>query len=119
MSYETFEAMIDEQYAVARRIMVDRQRKYGPHNVTRHGLLGIAVRLADKLARLDRAVIEGRGGDAADESVADTLYDVANYAIIGRCLMNGDWSAAGCPPLAEEAEKVTPLRVVPWNVPEQ
>lgn len=42
---------------------------------------GIMVRMGDKWARLSR-LMAGHGAQVADESVADTLQDLANYCAI-------------------------------------
>lgn len=77
-----FDAHQDE----ARLIMVARQHKYGPHNISAMGFDGVIVRMNDKFARL-------RQGLAAhgDETAADTLYDIANYALIGLMVHEGSW----------------------------
>jgi hypothetical protein len=49
------------------------------------GTLGIVVRMSDKFARIKTALVEKRGLEVSDESVEDTLIDLANYAII--CLL--------------------------------
>ena len=92
-----------EFYVRAERIMQDRQAKYGPGNVTSQGLYGIATRLsADKVARLMKAlngrVVEGRvildpvPDDFSDESFDDTLFDIANYALIAWMLRHDYWT---------------------------
>lgn len=43
-----FDAHQDE----ARLIMVERQHKYGPHNISAMGFDGVMVRMNDKFARL-------------------------------------------------------------------
>lgn len=80
-----FDAHQDE----ARAIMVSRQHKYGPHNISAMGFDGVIVRMNDKFARL-------RNGLAAhgDETVADTLYDLANYSLIALMVYEGSWPKA-------------------------
>lgn len=97
----TWDDALDVFYAEARRIMVDRQAKYGPANVTAQGLYGIATRLsADKVARLMKSlngrVVSGQVildeiDEHADESFDDTLMDIANYALIAWMLRHGYW----------------------------
>lgn len=79
----------DAHQDAARLIMVERQHKYGPHNISAMGFDGVIVRMNDKFARL-------RNGLAAhgDESVADTLYDLANYSIIALMVYEGSWPKA-------------------------
>ncbi len=98
---QTWDDAVDEFYALARAIMLDRQAKYGPSNVTAQGLYGIAIRLsADKVARLMKSlngrVVEGRVvldeiPEHADESFDDTLMDIANYALIAWMLRHDYW----------------------------
>ena len=88
---ETFEDALDTILAEMRAVMIERQLKYGPTNIQDCGKPGIAVRLSDKAARLRHAWLNGRGVDAPDESVEDTLIDAANYAVIGLLLRRGWW----------------------------
>lgn len=50
-------------------------------NFRRHGLLGMAVRLDDKMARLNNFVKRGVL-NVVDESLDDTLCDIINYAVL-------------------------------------
>ena len=83
--------------------MLDRQKKYGAGNVTAQGLYGIATRLsADKVARLMKAlngkVVEGKvvldplSDEFTDESLDDTLMDIANYSLIAWMLRHDYWT---------------------------
>jgi hypothetical protein len=49
------------------------------------GEVGIVVRMSDKFARIKTALVEKRDFEVADETIEDTLLDLANYAII--CLL--------------------------------
>jgi len=80
-----FDAHQDE----ARLIMVERQHKYGPHNISAMGFDGVMVRMNDKFARLRQGL-----ATHGDESVADTLYDLANYALIALMVYEGTWPKA-------------------------
>lgn len=52
-------------------------------NFRTFGLLGIVVRMSDKIARLHSLVERGLGNNAVkDESYRDTLLDLINYAVI-------------------------------------
>ena len=95
----TFEGMMDQYSQEALVLMVSRHRKYGAGNIGRHGLLGVTVRLHDKIERLNNMVIDGNGGDSADESIRDTLLDIANYGLIGLACLDGKWTRNYCPPL--------------------
>ncbi|GIG61156.1 hypothetical protein Lfu02_55280 [Longispora fulva] len=88
--------------AEAAEIFRDRQTKYGPSNIaTSYGgaMNGLIVRMGDKMARLRNLHQNGRGRDAPDESVTDTLNDLANYALIARMVLEGQW-----PGVDEDAE---------------
>jgi hypothetical protein len=56
-------------------------------NFRRHGAYGVLVRLDDKYARLESVVKEGRTLQVEDETIYDTLIDIANYAIILRIML--------------------------------
>jgi hypothetical protein len=71
-------------------IFAQRQEKYGKGNISRFGLIGTIIRMHDKMERLIQ-LTEGAGGDAVDESVEDTLMDLANYALIGLMCHKGIW----------------------------
>lgn len=43
---------------------------------------GILVRMTDKMARCSNLLKEGKTNQVKDESVDDTLVDLANYAVI-------------------------------------
>jgi len=102
LSPKTWDDAVERFYADANSIMVDRQAKYGPANVIKQGLYGICTRLAaDKVERLMKSlngkVVSGQVvlDDIAvheDESFEDTLFDIANYALIAWMLRKGYWS---------------------------
>lgn len=79
----------DAHQDTAREIMVNRQHKYGPHNISAMGFDGVMVRMNDKFARLRQGL-----ATHGDESVADTLYDLANYALIALMVYEGTWPKA-------------------------
>lgn len=55
------------------------------------GLDGIAIRLLDKVARINSLVRGKEKRQVKDESVRDTLLDVINYAVYGVMLLDGTW----------------------------
>lgn len=71
-------------------LMVRKNRDYGKHNVSKFGLFGILVRASDKLERLITLTKAGREGQN-EESMADTLADLANYGTIGQMLRHDYW----------------------------
>jgi len=97
----SFEQTFADVYHTAFKLLVERQRKYGPENIEQLGLWGVFGRMGDdKIERLRRAfngtikggkieidLSDGHG----DESVDDTLLDIANYALIMYVLKHGLW----------------------------
>lgn len=67
-------------------IMVQRHRKYGPNNIAESGRVGILTRLRDKIARF-----LNQKDDAKDETMNDTLIDLANYGDILALWEWGKW----------------------------
>jgi len=59
-----------------------KRQDYGPNNINRFGLKGVAVRLTDKVERLVHLTWE-QHGTPNYETLADTLIDIAGYAILG------------------------------------
>jgi hypothetical protein len=84
------ERAMADHFERAFEIWKARQRKYGSDNIARRGPAGVMVRLDDKMARLDRA-FAGGASESADETVTDTCYDVANYALIALACHKGEW----------------------------
>lgn len=79
-----------------------KQRSYGPQNIADLGIEGIASRLNDKVKRLINicendgletllTVCPHCGGTLAEETVLDTLMDIADYGIIAMLVLKGLW----------------------------
>ena len=62
-------------------LLVNRQLKYGPHNIQAFGYMGIAIRMADKIARLTNSE-----DDYEDEMYVDAVMDLVGYAAISLML---------------------------------
>ena len=62
-------------------VVIKKNHDYGDNNLLRHGLRGILIRLDDKSARL--ANLLDKAGQVDDETVEDTLKDIAGYAMQG------------------------------------
>ena len=77
----------------AMRVFNERHAKYGADNIAAFGLIGCVVRATDKTERLRRAVT--LGGSFDDETVEDSLIDLANYALIGLACLRGEWPGTG------------------------
>jgi hypothetical protein len=99
----SFQQMFATLFSENQAVMVQRQVKYGKHNVPRYGTHGTIVRMGDKFSRLENML---EGGDrfegSNDESIEDTLIDIANYATILRAQLRGWWTKEHCPDLLPE-----------------
>jgi hypothetical protein len=101
---QDFEEYFTTLYDEAKRILVERQRQYGPANIESLGVPGVFSRMSDdKMSRVKKAlngsVVKGRVvlSDASlaelqHPSVRDALIDSANYALILLSLIDGQWS---------------------------
>lgn len=102
----TFERALEQVMDRCWRVMLDRQRKYGPDNINFFGEPGVVVRLHDKLARLRKFYFNDPGvctgtiekRPTPDETLEDTWIDVVNYGLIGLLLRAGKWGK----PLADD-----------------
>lgn len=95
----TWNAALDQILHELRDLMIHKQRDYGPGNITAFGELGVLVRLSDKLERLkhlclttdDQGTVQWHPTEPLNETVDDTLRDLANYAIIALMLRRQWW----------------------------
>ena len=79
-------------------ILIRKQKDYGPENIMKFGVVGIIVRLFDKVARLNNLLLKTHG-DVAEaiksnsvqgESLIDTLIDIVGYCSIALMITEGD-----------------------------
>ena len=108
----TFEEVAQDIYDECFDLLVQRQVRYGPSNISQQGPWGVLSRIAnDKIARIKRA-FNGRvvHGDIeldpitdtdTDESFEDAVKDLVNYGVILLLLHRGKW---GFPLESEVAE---------------
>jgi len=68
-------------------LITSKQNDYGKDNILGFGEQGLVVRLWDKVNRLKNLVWHNTR--PKNESVEDTLNDIAGYAIIGLMLRKG------------------------------
>lgn len=75
-----------------------KQHDYGATNIAVGGLDGVAIRVSDKVSRLwelrGLGAYRGSGGTSpstGDESLRDTLLDLADYGIIATLVHDGVW----------------------------
>lgn len=67
-------------------LLASKQHDYGHRNITSFGLVGVAVRMSDKVARLENLV--KRRNDAINEPLIDTYMDIVGYGVIAGMLLN-------------------------------
>ena len=69
--------------------LIKKQHDYGHRNILTFGLAGVAVRLCDKIARVENLL--RRGSDAQNEALTDTYLDIVGYAAIALMLDDGSF----------------------------
>ena len=86
------------------RVLAQKNADYGTKNISETGVIGVGVRLLDKVNRILNVARRGYG-TVADEGLRDTFLDVANYGLIGMMLIDGTWDEEDTP---KWVESVTP-----------
>lgn len=105
-----FEQRLDGVLSTLRTTLLSKRAAYGTKNISDQGISGVIRRIKhDKLERLGRLVASCDLQRAArelgipdavtlpylvspeDESMLDTLLDVAGYAVVGTLLLRGEW----------------------------
>jgi len=68
-----------------------KNHDYGSANLSKTWIVGVIVRLNDKIERMLNLTRNNIQPLVKDESVVDTFMDVANYGIIGYLMADGKW----------------------------
>ena len=92
-SIEEFRQSGIEVYEGLSRVLVSKQLDYGPGNINNApggAMNGILVRMNDKMERLKNLTYHSEV-DPQNESIHDSLVDIANYAVIAIMVRNGSW----------------------------
>lgn len=87
-------------------VLLSKHRDYGPKNIANAPggpMMGLAVRLHDKLARLIHLLEQV--DEPAHESLIDTMLDIANYGTIGQMVLEGVWPGTEQSPPSREMVK--------------
>ena len=87
-----FEGALLDKFLEAQTLLLSKHSDYGPTNISRSPggpLNGLQVRMWDKLARIGHLLTKRE--HAQHESLRDSFIDLANYAIIGVMVLDGDW----------------------------
>jgi hypothetical protein len=97
----SFEEEFQSIFSEALNLLIRKQARYGNTNIDQLGIHGVVSRIAfDKVSRaqkfLQGRVIDGKvvldeiDGET-EESLEDTLMDMANYSLIAISLLRGTW----------------------------
>lgn len=68
-------------------LLKEKNKKYGDSftkTAQQYGNIVIPLRINDKLNRLNQILINGEKDNMPDESVLDTLIDIAGYAVLSK-----------------------------------
>jgi hypothetical protein len=79
-------------YTMLQEILVSKQKDYGPSNIANAPggpLNGLRVRIYDKVSRINNLV--ETGAEPENESLRDSFYDLANYAVIALMVLDDKW----------------------------
>jgi hypothetical protein len=90
--FETFAAKVTGLALDNAALLLRKHRDYGPKNIALApggALNGLRVRMHDKLARINHLL--DSGAEAENESIYDSFLDLANYALIGQLVLDGEW----------------------------
>lgn len=93
-----FSQELDNQFELFSKKMLS----YGDKNISLGGdlnkdedvklaLMGIWIRVSDKINRLKNLQIKEKQNPLINESLLDTWEDICNYAIIAKIVMKGKW----------------------------
>jgi hypothetical protein len=96
-------------------LLIKKQRDYGPKNILEFGLIGVLIRVNDKIERLKNlyGVKDGTFQEkvAKNESILDTWKDLGNYSIIAQLLINNSFEL----PMGEEQSTEDKLKDLKLN----
>lgn len=90
---DTFEQDVHAIFLELEALLLSKHTTYGPKNISGAPggpQNGLKVRMWDKLARLNN-LLENPDVDPGDESLTDTLKDMANYSVIFMLVQRGQW----------------------------
>ena len=80
-------SILDASY----KIGVAKNRDYGTVNILKYGVVGLIVRLNDKISRAVNLLKDGTTAMVTDEKIEDTIMDMVNYATYAIMLCNDVW----------------------------
>jgi hypothetical protein len=68
------------------QLLCRKQHDYGHNNITNFGIIGVAIRICDKIARIDNL---SKRNQPTNESLVDSYIDIVGYAMIS-IMLNED-----------------------------
>ena len=93
---DEFQLVAGQYYSDLLKVLVDKQRDYGPKNISEAPggpINGLLVRMNDKMQRLINLTYENPN-DPAYESIKDSYADLANYCVIAMMVLDNKWKGA-------------------------
>ena len=87
-----FDATVLKYFDENAKLLVSKHNDYGPTNISHAPggpINGLRVRMHDKLARINHLTDSGKNPE--NESLRDSFIDLANYAMIGLLVLDGEW----------------------------
>jgi len=87
LDLKQFEAEARKLMNEAFTLLVNKRKDYGP-NALKGGVHGIAIRMSDKMARLENLMgiadgsFKSKDAIVGDEKIEDTFRDLINYGIL-------------------------------------
>jgi hypothetical protein len=85
-----------QYYSDLLKVLVDKQRDYGPKNISAAPggpINGLLVRMNDKIQRLINLTYDNPN-DPANETIKDSYADLANYCVIAMMVLDNKWKGA-------------------------
>lgn len=82
----------DEVFDELHKVLVSKQKDYGPYNISRApggAINGLLVRMNDKMERLKNLYYSD--AEPQNEALEDSFIDIANYAVICLMVRRGVW----------------------------
>jgi hypothetical protein len=84
MDMDDFRVRVRREFSDMTDLLLRKRQSYGTRNLTRHGTIGILVRMSDKIDRLENMASRGELSDAGDgEGAIDAWRDIIGYGVLG------------------------------------
>jgi hypothetical protein len=87
-----FDSTVLKYFDENAKLLLSKHNDYGPTNISHAPggpINGLRVRMHDKLARINHLTDSGENPE--NESLRDSFIDLANYAMIGLLVLDGEW----------------------------